>query len=102
MDPPYTPFDDLPEKLRKEMQLLQQYKDIANAQAAQVVDVAMSEWRKADKQVAALTAEQAREKRRAEDRAAYSASACKRKENPGAANSRAISRDSSVAEDSRR
>ena len=49
MDPPYTPFEDLPEKLRREMQLLQHYKDIVNTQAARVAEVAVSEWRKADK-----------------------------------------------------
>ena len=30
MDPEYTPDEDLPEKLRKEMQLLQHYKNIVN------------------------------------------------------------------------
>ena len=52
MDPPYTPYDDLPEKLRKEMQLLQHYKDCVNIQARKVVDVAITEWQEADAQVA--------------------------------------------------
>ena len=40
------------------MQLLQHYKNIVNTQALRVVDVAVSEWLKADKKVAASTAEQ--------------------------------------------
>ena len=52
MDTPYTPYDDLPEKLRKEMQLLQHYKDCVNIQARKVVDVAITEWQEADAQVA--------------------------------------------------
>ena len=32
MDPGYTPYDDLPERLREEMQLLQHYKNIVNTQ----------------------------------------------------------------------
>ena len=48
MDAPYTPYDDLPDKLRKEMQLLQHLKDRVNIQARKVVDVAVTEWQEAD------------------------------------------------------
>ena len=59
MDPPYTPYDDLPGKLQREMQLLQHYKDRrVNKQALRVVDVAVPGWLKADKRVAVQTAEQ--------------------------------------------
>ena len=48
MDPPYTPFDDLPERLRVEMQLLQNYKDRVTLQARKAVDIAVTEWREAE------------------------------------------------------
>ena len=79
MDPPYTPYDDLPEKLRKEMQLLQHYKDRVNTQAIRVVDVAVSEWLKADRRVAASTAARSQEEQRANDRATRAAAIRKRK-----------------------
>ena len=99
MDPPYTPFEDLPEKLRREMQLLQYYKDIVNTQAARVANVTVSEWRKAEKRVAASIATRSLDEKRAEDQAAYAASARRRKEPPEAANARAVGQDSTVAED---
>ena len=36
MDPPYTPYEDLPEKLQREMQLLLHYNDRVNRQALRV------------------------------------------------------------------
>ena len=48
MDPPYTPYEDLPAKLRKEMQKLQECKDRVIIQARRVVDVAVTEWQEAD------------------------------------------------------
>ena len=48
MDPPYTPYEDLPAKLRKEMQKLQYCKDRVSTQARKVVDVAITEWQEAD------------------------------------------------------
>jgi hypothetical protein len=52
MDPPYTPYKDLPDELRKEMQLLQHYKDRVNIEARKVVDVAVTEWQKANARAA--------------------------------------------------
>ena len=69
MDTPYTPYDDLPEKLQLEMQRLQHYKDRVNKQALWVVDVALSEWRKAEKKVAVQAAAQSLEEQSAQDRA---------------------------------
>ena len=48
MDPPYTPYKDLPAKLRKEMQKLQECKDRVIIQARRVVDVAVTEWQEAE------------------------------------------------------
>ena len=48
MDPPYTPYEDLPAKLQKEMQKLQKCKDRVIIQARRVVDVAVTEWQEAD------------------------------------------------------
>ena len=48
MDPPYTSYEDLPAKLRKEMQKLQYCKDRVSTQARKVVDVAITEWQEAD------------------------------------------------------
>ena len=56
MDPPYTPYNDLPERLRKKMQRLQRCKDTVNTQVRRVIDVAVSEWQKADNRVAASAA----------------------------------------------
>ena len=44
MDAPYTPYDDLPGKLRKKMQLLQHLEARVSIQARKVVDVAVTEW----------------------------------------------------------
>ena len=52
MDPPYTPYEDLPDNLRKEMQKLQQYKDRVNGQARKVVDVVITKWQRADARAA--------------------------------------------------
>lgn len=54
-DSPYTPYDDLPAKLQKEMQKLQQCKNSVITQARKVVEVATAEWQKAGAQ-AELTA----------------------------------------------
>ena len=48
MDAPYTPYEYLPDRLRKEMQLLQRLKDRVSTQARKVVDVAVTEWQEAD------------------------------------------------------
>jgi hypothetical protein len=48
MDPPYTPYADLPAKLQKEMQKLQKCKDRVNIQARKVVEVAVTVWQEAD------------------------------------------------------
>ena len=48
MDPPYTPYEDLPATLQKEMQKLQRCKDRVNTQARKVVEVAVTEWQEAD------------------------------------------------------
>ena len=48
MDPLYTPYEDLPAKLQKEMQKLQQCKDRVIIQARRVVDVAITEWQEAN------------------------------------------------------
>ena len=50
MDLPCTPYEDLPGRLRREMLLLQQYKDRVRIQALRVVDVAVTEWQEADAQ----------------------------------------------------
>ena len=79
MDPPYTPYEDLPATLQREMQLLQRYKDLVNQQVRRVVDVAVTEWQKADKRVAVQTAAQSREEQQAKDRATCTAATRKRK-----------------------
>ena len=59
MDPLYTPFDDLPERLRVEMQLLQDYKDHVTLQACKVVNVAVTElkhWKEAEARAACTAA----------------------------------------------
>ena len=56
MDPPYTPYEDLPEILQRELQKLQRYKDRVTIQARLVVDVAVSEWRKAHARAARTAA----------------------------------------------
>ena len=56
MDPPYTPYDDLHERLRKEMHRLQRCKETVNTQVRRVIDVAdvkavevaVTEWLEAD------------------------------------------------------
>ena len=69
MDPPYTPYSELPENPRIEMQLLQRYKDRVTTQAHQVADVALSEWEKADIRAAAHTAAPTQAEQQATDRA---------------------------------
>ena len=80
MDTPYTPYNDLPEKLQLEMQRLQHYKDRVNKQALWVVDVALSEWRKAEKKVAVQAAAQSLEEQSAQDRATCAAAIRRRQE----------------------
>ena len=73
MDPPYTPYSELPENPRIEMQLLQRYKDRVTTQAHQVADVALSEWEKADIRAAAHTAAPTQAEQQATDRAVCAA-----------------------------
>ena len=99
MDPPYTPYEDLPERLRKAMQKLQHYKNIVNSQVRRVVDVAVAEWQEADRRGSASAAKAAREEQWAEDRATCIASIRKRK-TASITNERAADWASFVAEGS--
>ena len=97
MDPGYTPYDDLPGRLREAIQLLQHYKNTVSMQARRVVDVAVTEWLKADERVAASAAVISQEEQWAEDRGTCIAAIRKRKaERP---NERAVDWETLVAGD---
>ena len=68
---PYTPYEDLPERLQRAMQKLQRCKDSVNDQARRVVNVDVSEWQKADARAALSAAELAKAAKRAADLEAF-------------------------------
>ena len=67
MDLLYTPCDDLPERLCKAMRRLQRCTDTVNTQVHRAIDVAVSEWQKAEGRVVASAAKTAQEEQWAEN-----------------------------------
>ena len=79
MDPGYTPDDELPDRLRKEMRLLLHLESRVSAQVERVIDVAVKEWQAVEDRAVASAAKIAREEQLAKDRATCVASIRKRK-----------------------
>ena len=65
------PYEELPERLQKVMQKLKRYKDSVNNQACRVVDIAVSEWQKAEARAALTAAKLAKEAQKAAELGAF-------------------------------
>ena len=97
MDPEDTPSEDLPKKLREELQLLQHYDSIVSAQVSRVIEVAVETWGEAETRAEATAAATEREEQWARDRATCIASIGKRN-SVSATNERAADWASIVAD----